>query len=69
MRYRATRNYASWKLIIIEGEVMEIDEETAEWVNRDSPGTLVPAEQPGKRQQKPMRNRMVTSPQGDRRIR
>jgi len=69
MRYRATRNYASWKLIIVEGEEVELDEETAEWVNRDSPGTLVLAAQPGKRQQKPMRNRMVTSPGGDRRIR
>lgn len=48
MRYRVKHVYAATKDGThygpwTPGEVVELDAELAEWVNRDSPGVLVPA--------------------------
>lgn len=42
-KYTVTRNYCTQTLAYDEGSTVEVDDEVAAWVNRDSPGTLVPA--------------------------
>jgi hypothetical protein len=42
--YRAVDNgvvFGPW----VEGDVVEVDDDRAAWMNRDSPGTLVPADE------------------------
>lgn len=45
-RYRAARDYRASSSGVshgyTQGAECEVDDATAEWVNRDSPGTLVP---------------------------
>lgn len=47
--YRATRDYRSnhngRQFGYSEGDEAEVDDDVAAWVNRDSPGTLVPADE------------------------
>lgn len=38
------QHYGPWE----KGEVVELDDETAEWLERDSPGVLKPAKAPAK---------------------
>lgn len=59
MKYLATQRYASSYLPggVAAGEVIDLTEDEAEAINRDSPGTLVPnpegvTEAPADRQQK-----------------
>lgn len=42
--YRVGHNYRTRDLLYEEGSVVEVDDELAAWVNRDSEGTLVPVE-------------------------
>lgn len=51
-----------------QGDVIEIEKELADWMNRDSPGVLIPVkEAKGTRSLKsPKKDRMVKSTAGDR---
>lgn len=46
--FRVARNYyavyRSVPVAFAEGAVVDVDDVTADWVNRDSPGCLIPAE-------------------------
>lgn len=41
--YRVTQSYSSGDQIYVEGQLLELDEETAAWMLRDVPGSIVPA--------------------------
>jgi hypothetical protein len=41
--YRVTLSYSSGDQTFVEGQVLELDEETAAWMLRDVPGSIVPA--------------------------
>lgn len=42
-KYKVAHRYRSNTVSFDEGATVEVDDDQAEWVNRDSPGTLVPA--------------------------
>lgn len=52
--YRDGQHYGPWT----PGEVVELDQDVAEWVNRDSPGVLSPVvEEPAQREMPPTPDR------------
>lgn len=58
--YRDGVHYGPWT----PGETVELEAELAEWVNRDSPDTLKPADDPTpvEREATPKPNRQAKSP-------
>lgn len=59
-RYRVKRDYRAFYgeewIQLAKGKTVELDEAVAEWVNRDSPGTLVEVKS-RRRAQKPAQDR------------
>lgn len=47
-KYRVTQHYRSSTIVLERNRVIELETEIAEWVNRDSPGTLEPYQEPPK---------------------
>jgi hypothetical protein len=41
--YRVTQNYSSGDQTYVEGQLLELDDDTAAWMLRDVPGSIVPA--------------------------
>lgn len=40
--YRVTQNYSSGDQTYVEGQLLELDDDTAAWMLRDVPGSIVP---------------------------
>lgn len=60
-RYVVQWDYRAGELTLAEGDVVELDEELAAWLGRDSPGVIVPFV--------PRRKRMIKRPPRDRMVR
>ena len=60
MRYKAQWDYASSYAAFNEGDVVDLEDELAEAINRDSPGVLAPVKARGADQ--PPADRMVKKP-------
>jgi len=65
MQYRVNHRYRSPYYGLEAGQVIELDEETAAFLNRDSPGVLSPAAT-ARDVAAPMETRQVTTPTGRR---
>lgn len=64
-RYRVAHSYRSSYYALEVGQVIDLDEETAAFLNRDSPGVLVPVAAV-RDVEKPEATRQVTAPTGRR---
>lgn len=58
-RYRVTQTYKSADTSYVEGQILELDDDTAAWMLRDVPGCIVPEGSTASQ-------RVVTEPQSNR---
>lgn len=62
MKYVVQRDYKSALGQFRAGEIVSMPEDAVEWLNRDSPGLLLPMEDDERALDKPPRDRMIRKP-------
>lgn len=72
-KFKVAHDYRSSTVTLREGQTVELDDELAAWIERDSPGILQPAQKPREEtaadgEEADTRERAPSSPERDRQV-